>query len=1742
MKITLKKLMFVLTFILTVTLFVGCKTPELKFEQSSFELKVGEELVLSPVLTNTKSLVEYTFDKEGIVEITDNKVKALSVGEVKITANLKDNKEIKAELTIKVIENHVHDFKEVVDDKFLASEATCSSKAKYYKSCECGAKSEETFEAGEIGTHVFDQEVVEDKYLAKEATCTEKGLYYKSCKCGEKGEETFEGGDLAPHVFDQEVADDKYLVSPINPGDKEAHYYKSCKCGEKGEETFTRKLGVDVTSVKILNKFDKLHFDESVEMQLEILPEEARETAVITWEASDSDVEFEGNTLTNGGIGKIKITVRCGDKEDSFEYTSYDVINEIKLEIKETTVNIGDTITPKITILPETANQEYIITLDPEDALKVNEDNSLTALKSGVITVTVTSKDDESLKQSVKVRVRDLVESIRVTGDSTMFEGKTQTLKIAFTPSDFIVKDVVWSSSDDEVASVDQNGVVTSHKAGEVTIKVESQDAGKCVGEFKITVNELPKDDDNAYVSEEVGNLESGSKVTFKGVEFTVGQNAFGSFENAVQVARKVVYIGKYELQNAYTLTKSGLTFIGNGQDSKITAQFSLADGVTDITFDSLVITGSGQIKGISNNENITVINCNCNGSKVDSSQGTIFMSGNAKNLVVKNTTFLDSTCARSIRNEAVLDGLVVDNCEFGGSGLYEGIRSQGTIKGIVTITNCVFNNATQTGIMFMSHDNGTYVINNNKFYNIIGGAIDIRLSVNSAPEATFEIMYNIFDNTGVYSESWDKDDSWGCLRFRAKGYTLETIKYNANYNQFIKWGTVLLNNAGNTSDLVFANLDYNYFDKEVTAANFENIALSFDHIFKTIEELNAVLVYKDINSSDEKTLVVGENANVTKTKYATLADALKDAKEGYTIYMLPGTHTGDAKIALNNLTITSLNGNINPNSSETRFEEAIYEGTITIDKEIANLTISGIKFVGSAKIKNTAGPAGTAKETAVNLTNFVFKNNYVSINHTSGNGFMDFKEGSSSYSHNTTIINNYFTTEASNKAEAVLYLDNTYNLVVEDNVFENITGKAFYVNDTTKGLSGEYSKINSNFFKNVTNSAIHINWMSPLPLGNKEAYVEIENNNFENIGENAIYLGQPNNSDNYASFKLMFNKFKAVKTGVYLMRVQDIYNMDAKYNVFYDVPTDYYYFNNSKNTKTTTPAALDATLNVFYVDGAITGPSADKFSELVKYAPQATSIDEIPAFNDSASAIAIKEIKVYVGDEKQLEIEYTPKNTVNVGVIWQVSDETIATVDALGVIKALKEGKVTVTAIYKKNTKVMATLDLNIETYKSIEVRYEGKSIVNTNETLKLETTLINLTGKVTYTSLNPDIATVDENGVVTGVKEGTATIVVKLEGTDYENKIYLTVKDVTEYSELMQLLINAHNENVMYRTINYIGYESGYESVPHDIYGSVNAYYAGQNPEVIRNMLPAGRANNPGYDMKSIEFIVVHDTGSASPGATAKANSNWCTNASNTGSSWHYTIGNDGLYQQIEENKVSWHAGDGTDWGETTVLQDTGVKFTEYRPKVTISDDGYFVINGQKTTVASPRKEDGTVETRTNQLGILAVKGANGNYFIPTTWISSGYSKPVCIRGGNINGIGIESAVNTGSDVYFTWQRLAKLVAELLVKHDLLPDRVTFHNNFSNKTCPNTMITNNLVDMFLEMVYTEYAVAKNYADYKIEFISNNPDIIDNTGRVVNAPESTTMVSYTIKLTKGSDVEEVTLHSVIPGTKTLHK
>ena len=91
--------------------------------------------------------------------------------------------------------NHVCSFViEQATDEYLVSEATCTQKAIYYKSCSCGKHGTSTFEYGLFAEHYFVKEIVDEQYLNEKATCDTAAIYYKSCECGMKGEEIFSNG------------------------------------------------------------------------------------------------------------------------------------------------------------------------------------------------------------------------------------------------------------------------------------------------------------------------------------------------------------------------------------------------------------------------------------------------------------------------------------------------------------------------------------------------------------------------------------------------------------------------------------------------------------------------------------------------------------------------------------------------------------------------------------------------------------------------------------------------------------------------------------------------------------------------------------------------------------------------------------------------------------------------------------------------------------------------------------------------------------------------------------------------------------------------------------------------------------------------------------------------------------------------------------------------------------------------------------------------------------------------------------------------------------------------------------------------------------------------------------------------------------------------------------------------------------------------------------------------------------
>lgn len=139
--------------------------------------------------------------------------------------------------------------------------------------------------------------------------------------------------------------------------------------------------------------------------------------------------------------------------------------------------------------------------------------------------------------------------------------------------------------------------------------------------------------------------------------------------------------------------------------------------------------------------------------------------------------------------------------------------------------------------------------------------------------------------------------------------------------------------------------------------------------------------------------------------------------------------------------------------------------------------------------------------------------------------------------------------------------------------------------------------------------------------------------------------------------------------------------------------------------------------------------------------------------------------------------------------------------------------------------------------------------------------------------------------------------------------------------------------------------------------------------------------------------------------------------------------------------------------------------------------------------------------------------------------------------LGGGNRNGIGIEMAINDDGDMMRTWQRTAKLVVEILNRNNLPRENQKFHQDFSGKKCPNTLITAGLVPLFNEFVDVEYEVARDFSDTTFAFTSNNPEILDNHGRILYIPDRAITVSYTISATTNGVTESRTFYTYIPGS-----
>lgn len=240
-------------------------------------------------------------------------------------------------------------------------------------------------------------------------------------------------------------------------------------------------VSVPVEEVRITSEDLILNVGDEIALTAEVLPLTASNRTV-EWSTTDTNVITIDSNGTLKAVNAGHAAVFCRSLDNGAE----DYINVyVRQPVSSVTMNTNAITVPKgtvfwlyATILPEDADLKIVDWSSSDETLAtVGPDGMVTALMPGIVTITATSRDTGDTDFCI-VTIEEPVTSITLlTGDSqTLFVGAQFTIVPEVLPIDAPNKNVTFVSSNENIATVDANGVVTAIMGGECDIIVTTEE------------------------------------------------------------------------------------------------------------------------------------------------------------------------------------------------------------------------------------------------------------------------------------------------------------------------------------------------------------------------------------------------------------------------------------------------------------------------------------------------------------------------------------------------------------------------------------------------------------------------------------------------------------------------------------------------------------------------------------------------------------------------------------------------------------------------------------------------------------------------------------------------------------------------------------------------------------------------------------------------------------------------------------------------------------------------------------------------------------------------------------------------------------------------------------------------------------------------------------------------------------------------------------------------------------------
>jgi N-acetylmuramoyl-L-alanine amidase len=655
-------------------------------------------------------------------------------------------------------------------------------------------------------------------------------------------------------------------------------------------------------------------------------------------------------------------------------------------------------------------------------------------------------------------------------------------------------------------------------------------------------------------------------------------------------------------------------------------------------------------------------------------------------------------------------------------------------------------------------------------------------------------------------------------------------------------------------------------------------------------------------------------------------------------------------------------------------------------------------------------------------------------------------------------------------------------NIVITKNTFETLTYTTAAIHaEETKQLEVSYNNMN-------LNGGIGVEVINPI-----EKVVLIKGNIINNAST-AIRVQAVQSYLASLAVQVMWNKIDLVETG---------FDIDLMYQETIDHASSYVRFNEVSNYSFGAKAALvnHVDFNLNYWGGV---PSMSKFENLDEFDLEGfymNNTDVLPESLYTPGGPAFLKIlnnltEVNINEVIKVEYKVLPKDTPTSSVQVLTGDSTIMTVDSTNTIRFKKSGYIDLIVRSKYNSQVEDKITFEVITDPGIELIPESvNNHITVGKTLQFSTVVFPKrieAEAITFSVDNPTIASIDSTGLLSAISPGLVTIKAQLTSDETVYQTFkLEIYDELDPTNIMDFISSSMVTYTTPRSFLLYGESNvlyqGYDSVSRIIFEELDINRSKMIPDCdsltgsqrdnCRKLRPGERPalieGLEAFNNKNVYYITVHETGSTNPDAGALSHANYLMNQ---------VIGTTTLRQ------ASWH----------------------------------FTMDDKEVYQHIETDE-------------MAWHAGDGSRKAGTTWSDTWGNEN--IGGGNTHSIGIETSVARNHDILRVWQRTAKLSSQLAKQYNLPEENVKFHEDFSSKICPQSMIRGNLTGLFYEMLSYEYKLVHDFSGAQIEFTSHNPEYVDNAGRVIKRPDRAQNVSFTIKVTYNGETVQKTYYSYLPGT-----